>query len=95
MPVAAERQKAARSCCGRHVFVVCTGEECRRQGSERLLNALEDARDHSDADIRVAAARCLGHCGLAPALMEDGELLGAVSSRRLRLEMARLGIARA
>ncbi len=95
MPATAERQKAARPCCGRHVFVVCTGEECRRQGSEGLLHALEEACADSDADIRVAAARCLGHCGLAPAVMEDGELLGAVSSRRLRLEMARLGIARA
>lgn len=93
MPATAERQKAPRSCCGRHVFVVCTGEECRRQGSEELLHALEQARADSDADICVAAARCLGHCGLAPAVMEDGELLGAVSTRRLRMEMARLGLA--
>ncbi len=95
MPATAERQKAARPCCGRHVFVVCTGEECRRQGAEDLLHALEQARAESDADIRIAAAQCIGHCGLAPAVMEDGELLGAVSSRRLRMEMARLGILRA
>ncbi|MEJ5369924.1 MAG: NAD(P)H-dependent oxidoreductase subunit E [Bryobacteraceae bacterium] len=93
MPVAAERQKAARPCCGRHVFVVCTGEECRRQGSERLLHDLQQARATADADIRVSASQCLGHCALAPAMIEDGELLGAVSARRLRTEMARLGIA--
>lgn len=89
----AERQEAERCRCHRHVFVVCTGEKCRRRGSLKLLRELEDACAGSDADVRIAPARCLGHCGLAPAMMEDGELVGVMSSRRLRLEMARLGLA--
>jgi NADH:ubiquinone oxidoreductase subunit E len=34
----------------------------------------------------------MGHCALAPAVMEDGRLLGAMSSRRLRSELMRLGV---
>ncbi|MGQ9917277.1 MAG: NAD(P)H-dependent oxidoreductase subunit E [Bryobacteraceae bacterium] len=94
MPTTAERQKAARACRSCHVFVVCNGEECRRQGAEEILHDLEQACAHSDGGICVAAADCLGHCELAPAMIEDGELVGAVSRRRLRVEMARLEIAR-
>jgi len=92
MGTTAARPKAEHCRCGRHVFVVCTGEECRRRGSMDLLRELQFALEHSEADVRVAPARCLGHCGLAPAMIEDGELVGAVSGRRLRVELARLGL---
>ncbi len=92
MATTAARLEAARCPCSRHVFVVCTGEECRRMGALDLLRDLEVAREHCQADIRVAPSRCLGHCGLAPAMIEDGELVGAVSERRLRVELARLGL---
>lgn len=92
MATIAARPEAARCQCSRHVFVVCTGEECRRMGALDLLRDLEIARERSDADIRIAPSRCLGHCGLAPAMIEDGELMGAVSGRRLQVELARLGI---
>lgn len=92
MATTAARPKAEHCQCGRHVFVVCTGEECRRRGALELLRRLRSARDRSDADVRVAAAGCLGHCGLAPAMMEDGAIVGAMSDRRLRVELARLGL---
>lgn len=92
MATTAARPKAEHCQCGRHVFVVCTGEECCRRGALELLHELQTAREDSGADIRVAPARCLGHCGLAPAMMEDGEIVGAMSGRRLRVELARLGL---
>jgi NADH:ubiquinone oxidoreductase subunit E len=42
--------------------------------------------------VRVGASRCLGHCQLAPAMIEDGRMLGWVSRRRLRGELSRLGL---
>ncbi len=92
MATTGARLKAERCQCDRHVFVVCTGEECRRRGALDLLRELESACEYGDADVRIAPARCLGHCGLAPAMMEDGELVGAVSGSRLRIELARLGL---
>lgn len=76
----------------RHVFVVCTGEQCAEAGSHDLLSDLKHECRHADADVRVGASRCLGHCQLAPAMMEDGRMLGWVSRRRLRGELSRLGL---
>lgn len=76
----------------RHEIVVCTGEECRRCGAMALLHELEEWRAGPDGGLRIAASDCLGHCALAPAVLEDGELLGSVTGRRLRTEMRRLGL---
>lgn len=92
MATIAARPPAERRRCDRHVFVVCTGEECRRRGALGLIRELEAARDQCDIDVRVGSARCLGHCSIAPAMVEDGEVVGAVSSRRLRVALARLGL---
>jgi len=86
-----------RDACGekqpeRHVFVVCTGGECAQAGGHELLHELQHECRHGRADIRVGASGCLGHCQLAPAMMEDGRMMGWVSSRRLRSELHRLGI---
>jgi bidirectional [NiFe] hydrogenase diaphorase subunit len=92
MATVAARPAAEHRRCGRHVFVVCTGEECCRKGALELLRELRSACEDSAAHIRIAPARCLGHCGLAPAMMENGEIVGAMSGRRLRIELARLGL---
>lgn len=76
----------------RHVFVVCTGEQCAEAGSHDLLSELKHECRHAKADVRVGASRCLGHCQLAPAVMEDGRMLGWVSRSRLRGELSRLGL---
>jgi NADH:ubiquinone oxidoreductase subunit E len=42
--------------------------------------------------MRIGTAKCMGHCQAAPAIVEDGRLMGWMSLRRLRLELARLGL---
>ncbi len=76
----------------RHVFVVCTGESCTGAGAEGLLQDLEQNRKQTTVDLRIGASNCIGHCQLAPAVMEDGRLMGAVSRRRLNVELMRLGL---
>ena len=76
----------------RHVLVVCTGDECAHAGSQELLHELQHECRHSPADVRIGASQCMGHCQLAPAMMVNGKMLGAVSPRRLRSELHRLGI---
>jgi NADH:ubiquinone oxidoreductase subunit E len=77
---------------GRHVIVVCTGESCAGAGSRDLLSELKHQCRRVSGDLRVGESRCMGHCQLAPAVMEDGRMLGWVSPRRLRSELERLGI---
>ena len=79
----------------RHEFVVCSGESCRKAGSFSLLGALRNALlgdGPERVELHLSASRCLGHCNLAPAVVEDGRVLGWVSLSRLQLELQRLGL---
>jgi NADH:ubiquinone oxidoreductase subunit E len=82
--------------CERHVFVVCNGEKCRKAGSGSLLNLLNIHRcshDEPQHDVRIGAShQCIGRCTMAPAMVEDGRVMGWMSLRRLRVELMRLGI---
>ena len=75
-----------------HVFVVCTGEACESAGASGILQELKHQCHHAQCDLRIGASQCLGHCQLAPAMVGDGRVLGAVSQRRLRIELMRLGL---
>lgn len=87
-------QDVSEAASDRHVFVVCNGESCRHAGSNRLLGLLRRQCTHQDEshDVRISSSKCLGRCGLAPAMVENGKVLGWVSLRRLRSELSRLGL---
>jgi len=86
----------AASAAERHVFVVCDGEACQQAGGHGLLSLLrhECPNHERHRDVRISASRCIGRCTMAPAMVEDGRVLGWVSLRRLRVELMRLGLMR-
>ncbi len=67
---------------GKHNCVVCTGTACYIKGSASILNAIQanfqvkPGETTADNQLSVLAARCLGSCGLAPAVVFDGEIAG-------------------
>jgi len=69
---------------GKHTCVVCTGTACYIKGAPALLSAIE--RRHGikpgqttpDGELSLVTARCLGSCGLAPAAVMDGAVLGKI-----------------
>lgn len=67
---------------GEHTCVVCTGTACYIKGAAGLLKSIEAEYKvkpgHSTADnkLSVLTARCLGSCGLAPAIVLDGDVMG-------------------
>jgi bidirectional [NiFe] hydrogenase diaphorase subunit len=67
---------------GRHTCVVCTGTACFVRGADRLLAALERAagvaagETTKDGALSLLTARCLGACGLAPAVVYDHQTAG-------------------
>lgn len=91
MPALALKSSAAEPHTNRHVMVVCTGESCVDAGAGEILAELKEQRRHAHCDLRVGSSRCLGHCQAAPAIVEDGKVLGWVSCRRIRAELRRLG----
>lgn len=69
---------------GEHTCLVCTGTACYVKGSQRLLEEIE--RDFSvksgevtpDNKLGLQTARCIGACGLAPAVVVDDEVFAKV-----------------
>ena len=74
---------------GRHACVVCTGTACYIKGAAGLISAVEQrfgvAPGATSADNRLSllSARCVGACGLAPAVVLDGNMLGKQSAEEL------------
>ncbi|MCM0588838.1 MAG: bidirectional hydrogenase complex protein HoxE [Gloeotrichia echinulata GP01] len=71
---------------GVHTCVVCTGTACYVKGAMTILANLEKSADvHAgestvDGQLSLLTARCLGACGIAPAVVFDGTILGNQTS---------------
>jgi bidirectional [NiFe] hydrogenase diaphorase subunit len=63
---------------GRHTCVVCLGTACYVKGADRVLAAVEEqTKIHAgettpDNELSLLTARCIGACGIAPAVVYDG-----------------------
>jgi bidirectional [NiFe] hydrogenase diaphorase subunit len=82
---------------GEHTFVVCLGTACYVAGALGLVEKLERRcakAGHTTPDGRVSVetARCIGSCGLAPAVIYDGAVLARVSPATLDVELERIGV---
>jgi bidirectional [NiFe] hydrogenase diaphorase subunit len=75
---------------GEHTCVVCMGTACYIKGAPQLLSALQHdlgikpGETTADGKVSVLTARCLGSCGLAPAVVYDHDVAGKVSPTDLR-----------
>ncbi len=78
---------------GRHTCVVCTGTACYVKGADALLAAVKQAFDIApgettpDNEISLLTARCLGACGMAPAVVLDQTVTGHQTPEKLLLQM--------
>jgi bidirectional [NiFe] hydrogenase diaphorase subunit len=69
---------------GKHTCVVCTGTACYIKGAGKLLNEMENkygikpGETTADGNVSLLTARCLGACGIAPAVVFDGQVAGKV-----------------
>ncbi len=69
---------------GEHTCVVCMGTACYVKGAGQILEALEKrhgikaGETTEDGKVSLVTARCLGACGLAPAVVFDGEVAGKI-----------------
>ncbi|MBK8481081.1 MAG: NAD(P)H-dependent oxidoreductase subunit E [Proteobacteria bacterium] len=85
-----------------HTAVVCLGTACYVAGAPQLLETLErrrcacaaakDADDEGPAQFSVQSARCIGSCGLAPAVVVDGRILPRVTPAQLEVALDAIGL---
>jgi bidirectional [NiFe] hydrogenase diaphorase subunit len=63
---------------GQHTCVVCLGTACYVKGADKVLAAVEEAakikagETTPDNRLSLLTARCIGACGIAPAVVYDG-----------------------
>lgn len=71
---------------GDHSCVVCLGTACYIKGAPHLLEAfktqahIKPGETTPDKKVSLLVARCLGTCGLAPAAVFDGEVMGQLDA---------------
>jgi len=81
---------------GEHTIIVCLGTACYVAGALGLLEKLERqcakaGETSPDGKVSVQTARCIGTCGLAPAVICDGTVLARVTPAKLSAELGRIG----
>jgi bidirectional [NiFe] hydrogenase diaphorase subunit len=70
---------------GKHTCVICTGTACYIKGVPAILQKIEevykikDGETTEDGELSLLTARCIGSCGIAPAVVMDGEIAGKVN----------------
>jgi len=63
---------------GKHTCVVCMGTACYVKGADKVLAAVEQqarikaGETTPDDQVSLLTARCIGACGIAPAVVYDG-----------------------
>jgi bidirectional [NiFe] hydrogenase diaphorase subunit len=81
---------------GKHTCVVCLGTACYIKGAPELLKQIDGKYEvkpgetTANGELSLLSARCIGSCGLAPAVVIDGEVLGRAGTPEVltRLEKA-------
>jgi NADH:ubiquinone oxidoreductase subunit E len=72
---------------GRHIINVCMGTTCYVRGGERLMEKLSELlgvkpeETTPDLKFTLKSVRCIGCCGLAPALMVGNETYGKLTRK--------------
>jgi bidirectional [NiFe] hydrogenase diaphorase subunit len=67
---------------GKHTCTVCMGTACYVKGAAELVSAAERSaavkcgETRADGAVSLHQARCIGACGIAPAVILDGKVVG-------------------
>ncbi|NDJ54895.1 MAG: bidirectional hydrogenase complex protein HoxE [Chloroflexi bacterium] len=71
---------------GDHICSVCTGTACYIKGAPEIIETVSQTYDvevggtTADGVLSLATVRCIGACGLAPAVVIDGAVAGNVQT---------------
>ncbi len=81
---------------GAHTITVCNGTACYLKGSGDLINELRtqlgiaEGQTTADRQIHFDTVRCIGCCGMAPAMVVDGKTCGHVKTSDIAAHVAEL-----
>jgi NADH:ubiquinone oxidoreductase subunit E len=70
---------------GKHTIKVCTGTACYVKGTKEIINRIDaeygikEGETSKDRRFSLDCVRCLGACGLAPAMVIDDKTYGGLT----------------
>ena len=80
---------------GEHTLMVCMGTACYVRGGKKLIDSLQKHL-HVDVDgttedgkFTLCKARCIGACGLAPAMMVDDTVYKAMTQNKIESTLSK------
>lgn len=65
---------------GEHTCVICLGTACYVKGADKIMAAMQEklkiksGETTPDGKVSLLTARCIGACGIAPAITYDGHV---------------------
>lgn len=74
---------------GKYNIQICMGTACYVKGSEEILNEfkeklkLKDSNITEDKRFSIEPVRCIGACGLAPAIVVNEEVYGKMTKEKV------------
>ena len=80
---------------GRHTIRVCLGTACYVRGGKKIIDKIKEilqvelGQTTVDQRFTFEIARCIGACGLAPAVMIDNEVYRQVNQNKLKSILAK------
>ena len=80
---------------GEHTCVICLGTACYIKGAPQLMDVVKQqlgigaGETTANRKVSLLSARCIGSCGLAPAVVYDNEIAGKVSPEQLGEQLAK------
>lgn len=75
---------------GRHNVTVCNGTACYLKGSGPILEqwksrlGIKEGQTTTDQVFHLETVRCIGCCGMSPAMVLDGKTLGKVKPDQIQ-----------
>jgi len=75
---------------GRAVVSICTGTACHLKGGPEVVSAFQEelkigqGETTEDGNFHLQCVRCVGCCGLAPAVVVNGKTYGKVKPQDVR-----------
>lgn len=74
---------------GKHHIQVCMGTACYVKGADKVINRfkekleIEEGQTTKDGKFSLESVRCIGACGLAPAIVIDKEVYGKMDVKKV------------
>lgn len=80
---------------GKHTILVCMGTACYVRGGKKIVESLQKSLNigigdtTEDGKFTLEIARCIGACGLAPAMMIDKTVYKSVNPNKIESILAK------